>query len=97
LAFLVTLQLPFEASVFGNRLIIKINILSGRRLVISGSADRYSMMVSLQALENFPDLIECHPGVMRDKYIPLAYVADLSPFLAPWPYQGEASLCRQAT
>ena len=55
------------------------------------------MMVSLQALENFLDLIECHPAVVRDKYIPLAYVADLSPFVAPWPYQGEASLCRQAT
>jgi hypothetical protein len=30
------------------------------------------MMVSLQALENFLDLIECHPAVVRDKYIPLA-------------------------
>jgi hypothetical protein len=30
------------------------------------------MMVSLQALEDFLDVIKCHPTVVRDKYIPLA-------------------------
>jgi hypothetical protein len=30
------------------------------------------MMLSHRALQNFLDLIECHPAVVRDEYIPLA-------------------------